>query len=159
MLARTFTVPYPQTPTYYPRQANRSNPSFIDTTTTITLLYSTITDHPPISFELELTSRIQLTTKNKYSYAKANWQTFREAVKSKIDLSQVNNGLQIKSVTDTAIQKFCSYLKEAESVAVPLQQCKIGTLKLDESIIRLISIRNCIRRKAQRKQSPALKRM
>lgn len=30
------------------------------------------------------------------------------------------------------IQNFCSYMKEAESVAIALHQCKCGTLELDK---------------------------
>lgn len=90
-------------------------------------------------------------------YAKANWKLFKEVIEGRIDL--INCNIQSKCSIDSAIHKFVTYLHEAENVAVPLQKARLGSYELDPGILSLISLRNYLRRRAQRSHLSYIKKI
>lgn len=69
--------------------------------------------------------------------------------------------LQLKEMIDSAIQNVGAYLKDAESLAesnaIPLQTNKNRIYKAGSLNSFLISLRNCLRRQAQRNHCFLLK--
>jgi len=164
MIARNFTVHHPATATHFPPQANRNIPStidiaisngqnFINNIHTINALSS---NHLPVFFEIEYSATLHVSVNTKRCYFKANWPIFKKAVEEKIDLNHVAN-LPSKTMIDAAIVDLAQSIKDAENLAIPLEEIRPKAFIIDPAILNLISIRNCLRRQAQRCQSPSIK--
>lgn len=159
MISRNFILLHPPTPTYFPPQANRSLPSTIDIAITngrieaknVHTENALSSDHLPVLFEVDSRINQKPILPTTRCYAKANWKEFKLAIDNKIDLA--NCILQSKIGIDNAIRDFVTCLQEAENIAVPLQYNSSRLRRLDPDIISLISLRNYMRRQAQRNHS------
>lgn len=166
LLSRNLSVHHSSTPTYFPAQSNRTCPSTIDLAITngylninnIHTINALSSDHLPVVFDIDFSTKFDRIVQTSYLYSEANWRTYKSYLENVIGPSQISNALQTKSLIDAAILKFTTQIKDAESVAIPKVQRKLDSFNLDQSVLSLISMRNCIRRQAQRKQSPILKR-
>jgi hypothetical protein len=165
MITRNFILHYPPSPTYFPSQSNRTLPSTIDVAISnghkhiknIHTINALSSDHLPVAFEIDSCSSFRAASTASRCYSKANWKLFRESIDEKIELSHTNVP-QTKSMIDTAILNFETFVKEAENIAVPLQVNRHRHFKLDTYTMSLISLRNCLRRQSQRSHSSDIKK-
>lgn len=165
MITRNFTIHYPATATHFPPQANRNIPSTIDIAISngrnfiknIYTVNALSSNHLPVVFEIECSKTLLTAINTRLCYSKANWSFFRKDLESKIDLTRAGT-LNSKSMIDTALVDFERSIIEAESLAVPLQEVRPSTYKLHPQILKLISLRNCLRRQAQRRRCPIVKK-
>lgn len=167
MLTRNLTIHHSMTPTFFPPQANKSRPSTIDFAISdglhlihnIHTINALSSDHVPVLFEVETSMALQSKSLLKRNYSKANWRTFRESIESNISNNEMHpHSLQTRPLINTAIRNLTSYINEAEDIAIPLQKVRMNSVTLDPETLSLISIRNCLRRQAQRTSSPSIKK-
>jgi exonuclease III len=168
MSHRNFSVNFPPTPTYFPPQSNRSNPSTIDIVLTngyfdvkdIRSLNSLSSDHQPVLFEVETRSKVKPSlTAGKRCYARADWNKFKDIVHNNIDLIQLSSKLNCTSEIDEVLNFFTNIIKEAENVSVPFfPQARPTSTMPDPEVAHLISVKNLMRRQWQRLRLPDLKR-
>jgi hypothetical protein len=167
MHKRNFMLHFPDSPTYYPPQRNRTTPSTVDLFLTngfhniveVQANNELSSDHLPVTFKLELGNTFQPKTTSKRCYAKANWSTFKSYLNDKIDLLTAPYQLSSISMIDVSIDNLTKSIKEAENQAIPIVQTVFASPPLSDSLRRLISLRNCKRRQWQRDKSRSTKKV
>lgn len=165
MIARNFTIHHSPSATHFPPQANRNVPSTIDIALSsghnlinnIQTINALSSNHLPVLFDIVFSVSLHTIVNTKRCYSKANWPIFRKTIERKIDLTHVAN-LHSKEMIDAAIQNLIESIKEAENVAVPLEEIRPTAFKMHPEILHLISVRNCLRRQIQRNSSPLIKK-
>lgn len=165
MSKRNFTIHFPDTPTYFPPQNNKTTPSTIDMFLTngrslISNVYTVndlSSDHLPVSFKLTFSSSFISPSIDKRCYAKADWSLFRDYINNNIDLLSASRIDSTSKIDDTVVQ-FTTLIKRAEDVAVPYFKHKDNQLTVDSATENLISLRNYKRRHWQRYGSVTLRK-
>ena len=158
-------INFPDSPTYFPPQSNRTTPSTIDfflsngffDATDIETVNELSSDHLPVSFVLELSNPIKTIASKSKCYAKADWGKYKSYLNERIDLLLVAGQLESKADVDTSITALTRLMKEAEDVSIPMTKKITRFPSISASISRLIAIRNLKRRQWQRSRHPTLK--
>lgn len=164
MTVRNYLIHFPPTPTYYPKQSARSNPSTLDIVlsnginipSNLRVIQDLSSDHLPVEFELVFGPCANQDIQKRRSYANANWTLFKESVKNNLDLLSVSNILTKFEIEDS-LSKIIDCIKQAENISIPLTNIQLKSQKLSQDILSLISKRNWIRRQWQRNRCPVLK--
>lgn len=113
MRKKTFMVHFPDTPTYFPPQSNRVNPSTIDLVLTNGLndILNTKTvndlssDHLPVTFQLELFNAFKSVTPRNKCYDRADWSKFKSYLNENINLLTTTSRLTTKENIDTSVEE------------------------------------------------------
>lgn len=156
---------FPNTPTYFPPQVNRTTPSTIDVILTngyngisdVITINDLSSDHLPVRFKLEFFSTYKAPPSSQRCYDKADWSLYRDHVNSNIDLlsaSKIDTIIKI----DDAIMQLAVLIKIAEDIAIPFFEHRKHQPSIDSITKDLISLRNCRRRQWQRSGTPSLKK-
>lgn len=165
MRKRNFMVHFPDSPTYFPPQANRVNPSTIDlfltnglndilNTKTVNDLSS---DHLPVTFQLELFNAFKSVTPRNKCYDRADWSKFKSYLNESIDLLSTASRLNTKEDIDTSVDELVNLIKRAETLSVPLTRNADRSTPLSDSILKMIMLRNYKRRQWQRSKQQDVK--
>lgn len=121
MSRRSFTVHFPDTPTYFPPQVNRTTPSTIDIFLTngyngisdVVTINDLSSDHLPVRFKLEFFSTYKAPLPSQRCYGKAEWSLYRDHMNSNIDLLSASK-IDTISMIDDAIMQLNVLIKDAE---------------------------------------------
>ena len=165
MRKRNFIVHFPDSPTYFPPQANRTNPSTIDlflsnglndilNTKTVNDLSS---DHLPVTFQLELFNTFKSVIPQNKCYHRADWSKFKSYLNENIDLLTVTSRLNTKEDIDVSVEELVNLIKKAEALSVPLIKNTYRSSPFSDSILKMITLRNYKRRLWQRNKQQDIK--
>jgi Reverse transcriptase (RNA-dependent DNA polymerase)/Endonuclease-reverse transcriptase len=165
MSKRNFTVHFPNSPTYFPPQVNKTMPSTVDVFLTngyngisdVSTINDLSSDHLPVCFKVEFSSTFKSIPQSQRCYAKANWPLYKDYISNSIDLIPASRFDTIMQIDD-AIEKFTALIKRAENLAIPYIKHRKDQPSVDDVTQDLISLRNCKRRQWQRSGTPALKK-
>lgn len=159
-----FFIHHPNAPTHYPHSG--TTPSTIDILLSNSTLYISplnahcdqlMSDHTPVTCIIDAVTLDESPIKLP-NYKLADWKKFREHINNKIDL---NNDFTINDASpeliNNAINKLCSTIIEAKTIAVPLAVKKNKFLQISKTTIACIKTRNAIKRKWQRCNEPNMK--
>lgn len=165
MSKRNFMVHFPNSPTYFPPQANKSSPSTIDMFLTngyndvsdIFTINDLSSDHLPVCFKLDFSTVFKSAPRTQRCYARANWTLYKNYINDSINLPAASR-LDAKCEIDDAIEQFTGLIRNAESLAIPLVKRSEVQPTIDSATKDLMSLRNSKRRQWQRNGFPILKK-
>ena len=162
--ASNFFIHAPPTFTYYPRGGRR--PSTLDLVlsnnmvdmSSLSAMNELSSDHLPVCFKVDVSVPFDHAIPTTKCYARANWQLFQRSLNQNIDLtSPTVTSIDNAEAIDDCIQTFTNALAEAEEIAVPAVPVKrYDDVKLPDSTLQLIKLRNTRRRQWYRSRNPYL---
>lgn len=159
---QTYKIIYPEEPTYYPSDDKKS-PSTIDFFITKNIhtrqlartISETDSDHNPVYTKIYETPE-RYTERSyivKYNYKKADWTQFKDDVSNQLDLTQT---ILTRCEIDQEVRKLTELIQHSIKKNIPKIN-KQSYEQLPEHIIKLIQVKNSIRRKWQKQRVPELK--
>lgn len=153
-----FLIHYPNEPTYFPSDPNKS-PSYIDLVLhdgqfdlSDSVTHSSNSDHQMILHNIILNDEIEFQPSNyQLNFRAANWEQFRAFVSNEIQdsiprVQDVNDTVEI----DTMVANLENVMLQAQSRAVPLTRRTPYGVDLPLAIKQKIGLRNSLRRLVQR---------
>lgn len=150
-----FLIYYPNSPTFYPYQSNRTN-SIIDlvlSNSTINisvdvLEYDIPSDHRPIICTIGNSTTISNNLETRYyDYKHTDWNAFRNIINRRITIN--TNTYTSKALIDTEIDKFINLIQETRNECTPRTNFN-GKTVLPRDVVNLVKTRKYFKRKSQR---------
>ena len=153
-----YVVIHPETPTFYSASGAGSTldiilsnlPEFCSTPEAITDLRS---DHLPVVFKLEF-DVINRQRKKRHNYHRANWPLFQQQVEDRVEDNPV---LEAVDYIDAVLQHLEDSIIEARNQSIPNTAVTSRFVNLDTETLRIITLRNAVRRQYQRTHNLARK--
>lgn len=149
-----FELYFPDEPTHFPESG--ATPSTIDLVlrcgnhpvSDVRTVCELTSDHKPVLFSTS--SDLEETTAANFirDYDMADWQVFSNLIKEKISTRLAN--ISTEADIDSSIDLLTQAIREAEDVAVPKKEVRLGKLTLPLHIRRLQGSRNALNRRWQR---------
>ena len=104
----------------------------------------TSSDHLPVILKLS-TKAITKTGTERFRFANANWELFKEKIEEKIENENVNNNLTDRQDTDAAIiensiNKWISIIKETRDEVIPKTKINYYIHARDSDYLKLLEI-------------------
>jgi len=159
-----FIIYYPDSPTYYPEDSNKSE-STIDLMLSNSNLDTTelkcteaMSDHCAVYFQIK-TSKIDRTenTVFKYDYRNANWKKFKSIISRRIEDNICENYCNSAEEIENHIRNLSKLIMEARNSSVKMKRIKFETTRITQEIKNLIKTKRSLRRRWQRNRDKQIK--
>lgn len=160
MSRNQFFVHFPPTPTYYPVQSSKTIPSTLDivlsndlnSISNLQTVQDLSSDHLPIMFEINYTCSSTPNMRLVPCYSMADWSKFKSHLNNNISLNRSSGNITNVECINNSIAQLTAEIKDAEALSIPIKQptYECSSIVLPKSILSLMALRNCYRRRWQR---------
>lgn len=159
-----FIINYPDSPTYYPEDPNKSE-STIDLMlsnsnleTTELLCTEPISDHCAVYFQIKTTNiNRSKDPRYKYDYSCANWKRYRALITRHIGNNTFENLCTTVEEVDTHIRLLSELIMQTRDKSVKKKIVSFESIKLTPEITEMIKRKRILRRRWQRNRDHQIK--